>query len=120
MDNRFWPLCDELVRSNAVEIDRPKGSRYPRWSFVYPMDYGFLRGTKSNDGAGVDIWRGSLEEAALTGVIVTVDTLKKDCEIKLLLGCTPDEAEKALQIHDDNSQAALLVPRNDRPDDSVS
>ncbi len=84
------------------------------------MDYGFLRGTRSNDGGGVDIWRGSLEEAAVTGAIMTVDTLKGDCEIKLLLGCTPDDAELALRIHDSGSQAALLVHRDQKSDISDS
>ena len=111
MDERFWQLCDELVESNTIEIDRPKGSRHPKWSFVYPMDYGFLKRTTSNDGAGVDIWRGSLADEALTGVVLTVDVLKNDCEMKLLVGCTPDESETARRIHDDGSQAASLVLR---------
>ena len=111
MDERFWQLCDELVESHTIEIDRPKGSRHPKWSLVYPMDYGFLQGTRSNDGAGVDIWRGSLADEALTGVVLTVDVLKNDCEMKLLVGCTPDEAETARRVHDDGSQAASLVLR---------
>ena len=75
------------------------------------MDYGFLKGTTSNDGAGVDIWRGSLGDEALAGVVLTVDVLKNDCEMKLLVGCTPDEAETARRLHDDGSQAASLVLR---------
>ena len=111
MDERFWQLCDELVKSNPIEIDRPKGSRHPRWSLVYPMDYGYLEGTKSNDGAGVDVWLGSLGTVTVTGVVLTVDLLKNDCEMKLLVGCTPDEAEAARRIHDDGSQAASLLRR---------
>ena len=111
MDDKFWRLCDKLIESNPIEIDRPKGSLHPKWSFEYPMDYGFLQGTRSNDGAGVDIWRGSLSTEALTGVILTVDVFKNNCEIKLLVGCTPDEADTALHIHDADSQAALLVLR---------
>ncbi len=111
MDDRFWLLCDELVRSSQIEIDRAKGTRHPLWSFEYPMDYGFLVGTKSNDGAGIDIWRGSLEQSVVTGAIMTVDILKRDCEIKLLLGCTPEEAAAALRIHNADSQAALLRRR---------
>ena len=75
------------------------------------MNYGFLKGTTSNDGAGVDIWRGSLGDEALAGVVLTVDVLKNDCEMKLLVGCTPDEAETARRIHADGSQAASLVLR---------
>ena len=111
LDERFWKLCDELVESNLIEIDRPKGNRHPKWSFVYPMDYGYLKGTRSNDGAGVEVWRGSLESSTVTGVVLTVDILKNDCEMKLLVGCTRDEAEAAQRVHDDGSQAAALVLR---------
>ena len=29
-------------------------------SVVYPLDYGYLQGTSSSDGEGIDVWRGSL------------------------------------------------------------
>ena len=77
MNDRFWLLCDELVRSSRVVVDRPKGSVHPQWSFEYSMDYGFLEGTRSNDGGGVDVWRGSLKEMTVTGAIVAVDVLKR-------------------------------------------
>ena len=50
MDERFWQLCDELVESNTIEIDRPKGSRHPKWSLVYPMDYGFFKAPGATTG----------------------------------------------------------------------
>ena len=35
----------------------------------------------------------------MTAVICTVDLGKRDAEIKLLLGCTPSEAQVILQVH---------------------
>ena len=45
------------------------------------------------------------------GVIVTVDPIKRDSEIKLLLNCTEDEVTLALAMHRSNQQQALLVQR---------
>ena len=44
----------------------------------------------------------------MTGVIVTVDALKRDGEVKLLIGCTRDEAGQALAGHNHGTQAGLL------------
>lgn len=48
------------------------------------------------DGGGVDVWRGSLSEPRVTGAIMAVESFKRDAEVKLLVGCTPAEAEQAL------------------------
>jgi inorganic pyrophosphatase len=114
MDTRFWSLADELVAASDVVIDRPKGSRHPRMPDVeYPLDYGYLAQTTAMDGEGVDVWRGSLPQRQVTGAIVTVDVHKRDAEVKLLIGCTPDEARLALATHNQPSQAAVLVPRTE-------
>jgi inorganic pyrophosphatase len=50
-----------------------------------------------------------LLERRVTGVICTVDLLKADAELKLLLGCTPDEMAAALAAHNSGAQAGLLL-----------
>jgi len=48
----------------------------------------------------------------LVAIICTVDTLKNDTEIKLLLGCTEKEIEIVNRIHNDNDyMSGLLVRR---------
>jgi hypothetical protein len=74
------------------------------------MDYRLLEGTRSNVEGEIDIWRGSLEEAVVTGAIVTVDLIKLGCEIKLLIGCTSAQAAMILRIHSVQSKAAVLMP----------
>jgi len=55
----FWQALDLLVEEHELVIDRPAGSAHPRYlSFVYPLDYGYLKGTASSDGSGIDVWRG--------------------------------------------------------------
>ncbi|HTX92426.1 MAG TPA: hypothetical protein VMC09_14540 [Anaerolineales bacterium] len=109
----FWLSLDRLVDTCRVVIDRPMGSRHPRYpEMVYPLDYGYLEGTTSADGAGIDVWLGISGEHRLTAVIVTVDSLKRDSEIKLMLGCIETELQTALGFHQGNDMRALLVRRS--------
>ena len=43
----------QLVR---VKIDRPLGSRHPKFDFEYPINYGFIPYTKSSDGEELDAY----------------------------------------------------------------
>lgn len=91
-DKLFWQRLDELLSSKKIVIDRPKGSCHPRFSeIVYQLDYGYLEGTSSNDGEGVDVWLGSDVERGLDAVICTVDLDRGDAEMKLMVGCSEEE-----------------------------
>jgi inorganic pyrophosphatase len=108
----FWKALDRLVAESSIQIDRPKGATHPRYpEFRYPLEYGFLEGTRAADGGGVDVWVGSLPARAVTAVVCTVDLLKRDTEAKLLLGCTHEEAVTILAVHNAGPQAAILVER---------
>jgi inorganic pyrophosphatase len=111
---RFWQHIDKLVFEAEVVIDRPAGTAHPRYpDFIYPLDYGYLRGTSAGDGGGIDVWRGSLPEGNVCGVICTVDLTKRDSEIKILLGCTPQEMQVILQTHNTYTQAGVLMIRTE-------
>ena len=112
--SHFWTALDELVSSSKVVIDRPKGFIHPRFpQCCYPLDYGYLEGTSSMDGEGIDVWRGSCPSPTLTALICTVDLFKRDSEIKLLLGCTEEEIQTVLAFHNQSSQMrGILVPRS--------
>lgn len=95
----FWSALDALLQSpSKLVIDRPRGFRHPRFTdFIYPFDYGYLEGTTSADGEGLDVWLGggsagkALAACRVTGVIASVDLDKRDSELKLLLDCTAAE-----------------------------
>ena len=96
----FWQAIDKLVSSGKIVIDRPKDSAHPRYpSIVYELDYGYIENTASMDGGGIDLWRGSLPDAECDAIICTVDLLKRDSEIKLLIGCTDEEKQIAYEFH---------------------
>lgn len=91
----FLQALDFLVRESTVMIDRPSGSAHPRYTeIVYPVDYGYLEGTVSGDGAAIDVFRGSATGVGLAAVAFTVDVGKRDLEAKILLDCTPTEIDE--------------------------
>src|SRR5712664_3183857 len=111
-DEHFWQKLDTLLQQSEIIIDRPRGSAHPRYpDFIYPLDYGYLLGTTSGDLAGIDIWCGSLSTRQPTGVMVTLDLLKRDSEIKILLGCTREEMTLIAEWHNQGEQAGMLIAR---------
>ena len=109
----FWKAIDELVNTSSIVIDRPKGSTHPRFpSFVYCADYGYLKNTFSMDGDGIDVWIGS-GKRTIDAIICVVDLLKKDSEIKILIGCTEEEKTLIYNIHNETpNMKGILVRRS--------
>lgn len=108
----FWNALDQLVNTSEIVIDRPKGSSHPKYpDFVYRLDYGYLKDTSSMDGAGIDVWVGSGEKKA-DAIMCIVDLLKKDSEIKILLGCTEEEKEIVYETHNETPfMKGVLIKR---------
>lgn len=109
----FWAKIDRFIKEADIVIDRPKGSRHPRFQFSYPLDYGYLKHTRSPDGEGMDIWLGSDIEKGCDAIICTVDVLKKDSEIKLLIGCTEREKDLVLRVHNDSENMSGVMIRRE-------
>jgi inorganic pyrophosphatase len=109
----FWKRLDNLIASHELIIDRPKGSRHPRYpEIVYPLDYGYLKGTSAGDGDGIDVWQGSLTDKRLIAVICTVDSHKCDVELKLIIGSSEQEIEIVNRFHNNEySMSGILIRR---------
>lgn len=109
----FWQALDALVSQSQLIIDRPKSTHHPRFpEIVYPIDYGYLKNTKSMDGNGIDVWRGSNPSAEIDAIIITVDLIKKDSEIKILIGCTPEEKRLILDFNNKGEHMkGILITR---------
>jgi inorganic pyrophosphatase len=109
----FWFALDKLVSESKIVIDRPKGSHHPKYpNFLYSVDYGYLENTSSMDGGGIDVWKGTSGET-IDAIICTVDLLKKDSEIKILIGCSEDEKQLVLDAHNNSEyMKGILIRRN--------
>ena len=91
-NNLFWDYLEKLVYESEIIIDRPKGTKHPKYNdLVYAVDYGYLKNTKSMDNNGIDIFVGTEPKKEIDAIFCNVDLLKKDSEIKILMGCTDDE-----------------------------
>ena len=102
-NDEFWNAIDKLVAESEIIIDRPKGTVHPKYpDFVYSVDYGYLKNTTSMDNAGIDVWVGSDSSQTIDAIMCTVDLLKRDSEIKILIGCTEAEKELVFQTHNES------------------
>ncbi|MCB2313449.1 inorganic pyrophosphatase [Clostridium tagluense] len=112
-NSAFWSALDEIVNNSEIIIDRPKGSRHPKYpDEIYEVDYGYLKGTTSMDGAGIDVWKGIDTMQQIDAIICTMDLLKKDSEIKILIGCTEVEKEKIYKSHNNSKyMKGILIRR---------
>jgi inorganic pyrophosphatase len=70
---------------------------------IYPLDYGYLAGTSSADGDGIDIWLGGMPERRVMAVICIVDLMKRDSEIKVLVSCTREEIDLVYMHHNNTA-----------------
>ncbi len=98
-DQDYWMALDSLIRDSKIVIDRPKGAAHPKYPhFIYQVDYGYLENTSSMDGAGIDVWVGS-DGRRTDAIMCIVDLIKRDSEIKILIGCTEKEKQLIYQTH---------------------
>lgn len=111
-NNDFWRALDSLVDNSEIVIDRPKGTAHPKYpDFIYKVDYGYLKNTSSMDGAGIDVWIGSGENK-IDAIMCIVDLMKRDSEIKILIGCTEEEKQIVYQTHNETEyMKGILIRR---------
>lgn len=108
----FWETLDKLVDSSEIVIDRPRGTVHPRFrDFIYRVDYGYLKNTKSMDGEGIDVWVGTGEKR-VDAIMCTVDLVNMDSEIKILVGCNDEEKKIIYKTHNESEyMKGILIYR---------
>ena len=114
VDAAFWALADRLLAASRIVIDRPRGTPHPRYpALIYPLDYGYLEQTQAMDGGGIDVWLGTTNSGRIEALVCTLDLLKRDAEVKLLIGCSEHEQQIVLRfVNDSELQRGLLISRS--------
>ena len=51
MDNKHY--LNKIVKA---KIDRPLGSNHPKYNYIYPINYGYIPNTISDDGEELDCY----------------------------------------------------------------
>ena len=112
MRRDFWTKLDGLIASSDIFIDRPKGTKHPKYpDLIFPLDYGYMEGTTGGDGDGIDVWLGTAGHRQLTAIACTVDMKKKDAEIKLIIGCTEAEIVIIEKCHSGRYMSCIIIRR---------
>ena len=62
---------DFLGKKVKVVMDRPIGSKHPKWNFIYPINYGYVPNTISGDGEELD--------AYIVGIFEPVEEYEGEC-----------------------------------------
>jgi inorganic pyrophosphatase len=113
MNGEFWEYLQRLVDTSQIMLDRQKGTIHPRFAEQpYPVSYGYLNGTTAIDAGGVDIWVGSHGGKRVVGVLCTVDLLKKDTELKIVMDCTEEEINQILQFTNHGEMRAVYLKKD--------
>ena len=116
MSVSFWKTITEAAATNLITIDGPKGTAHPESpELLYPYNYGDIENTFAGGGEGMDVWFGSSNDKMLTGILCMFDRLKRDAEIKILIGCTHEDIE-TIRNFNDNMQT-LFLPNSMVADD---
>ncbi len=70
-----------------------------------------MKNTASMDGDGIDVWV-STDEKKIDAIICIVDLMKRDSEIKILIGCTEEEKKLIYETHNETPyMKGILIRR---------
>lgn len=87
MDRQFVDPIVFLRKTVYIKIDRPLGSKHPKWSFVYPVNYGFVPNLPASDGDDLDAYVLGVFEPLkdFTGKCIAIIRRINDNDDKLIL-----------------------------------
>ncbi|MDR2629274.1 MAG: hypothetical protein LBC30_04770 [Puniceicoccales bacterium] len=112
-DDAFFETFERLIGECGITVDRQKGVYHPRFpDLIYPVDYGFINDTQSQDGKGIDVFKGDDESVGIVGVICSVDSVKRDSEVKVLYNCTEENIQTALKMMNNGPMRGILMRRH--------
>ncbi|MDR0739078.1 MAG: inorganic pyrophosphatase [Oscillospiraceae bacterium] len=109
-NNAFFETFEQLINEHGITIDRPKGTAHPRFQdLIYPIDYGYINNTQSQDGGGIDLFLGDDNNAGVVGIICTIDATKRDSEVKVLYNCTEENIQTARRMMNNGPMCGILI-----------
>ena len=81
--SRYLKFANKIVN---VTIDRPLGSKHPKFGWIYPINYGYIPNTTAEDNLEIDVYvidsKKPLKEARVK--IIGIVNRKDDIESKLI------------------------------------
>ena len=80
-----------LNKEVFIKVDRKLGEKHPNFDYIYPVNYGYIPNTLSEDGEEIDVY--------ILGIFYPVDEFKGICKAVI---CR----------YDDNENKLIVVPRD--------
>ena len=76
-----------LQKIVKVDIDRPLGSKHPKYKTIYLVNYGFVPGTKNDDGEEIDVYVLGVNKSVsnFEGIVIAVIHRLNDNDDKLVV-----------------------------------
>lgn len=100
-----FELAKELLGKKVrVTMDRPLGSRHPKYDFVYEVNYGYIAGIKAPDGEDLDAYFLGVDIPLQTGegICIAIAHRRDNDDDKLIVapeGTTISDTEILSAIH---------------------
>jgi len=96
----YKSLVGKMVR---VVMDRPLGSKHPKFDTIYPVNYGYVPGTLAGDGMEIDAYVLGINKplAEFEGNVIAIIHRSDDVEDKLVV------AAPGVQLSDDAIWSAV-------------
>ena len=88
----FTQAKDFLNKKVKVKVDRPLGSKHPKYNWIYKVNYGFVPGTLSPDGEELDAYILGVDKPLdqFEGICIAVVHRTNDDDDKLVV--VPEES----------------------------
>lgn len=109
----FWQKVDTLLLSSSINVKCKKGTSHIKYPTMnYPLDFGYIGEDKNSDGS-ISFYLGSKSDECDT-MIVAVDILSKEIDVKLLIGCSEQEEDEVIRfLNHTDFQKTIIVRRGD-------
>jgi inorganic pyrophosphatase len=105
-----------IGKTVVVTVDRPLGSKHPKFDWTYPINYGFVPGTLSPDGEKLDAYVIGVSEPLeqFTGICIALIHRTNDDDDKLIVvpeekkGMTNEEIREATEFQEKYFESEIM------------
>lgn len=108
-----------LNKTLEIKIDRPMGSKHPKHGFIYPVNYGYVPNTVSDDGEELDAYVLEIYEPLenFTGKCIAIIHRANDNDDKLIIvpenkAFTNEEIKVLTDFQEQYFKSTILRPND--------
>lgn len=105
-----------IGKTVKVIVDRPLGSKHPRYDMIYPVNYGYVEGVFAGDGEEQDVYILGVDEplSEFEGRVIAVVHRLDDNEDKwvaapVTVEFTADEIREMLRFQEQYFRSEIIV-----------